>query len=199
MFTAFPTEAALPARARRRQRTIAFQVMRQSRMVGTARRAVRGWFLSGTVASARRPYLRQPAVTDALPFRLPGAWLFSAGLFLLSLCATAQPVEPAASYIRTNIIYDDPSQPKVNVVVTNATGVSCLTIEEILPSPATALAASVSGDGVYLPGQNVIRWGPYTNITSTNVSYRLTGLPGNYPVNGGSWMDGQWFFSPASQ
>ena len=40
--------------------------MRQSRMVGTARRAVRRWFLPGTVASARRPYLRQPAVTDAL-------------------------------------------------------------------------------------------------------------------------------------
>ena len=55
---------------------------------------------------------------------------------------------------------------------------------------------SVSGDGVYLPAQNVIRWGPYFNTVATNVSYRLTGLPASYPVNGGSWMDGHWYFSP---
>jgi hypothetical protein len=28
------------------------------------------------------------------------------------------------------------------------------------------------------------------------VSYRLTGPAGSYPVNGGTWMDGQWYFTP---
>ena len=88
-----------------------------------------------------------------------------------------------------------PNQPLVTCRVSRArSNVACFTIEEILPGAATA--SSVSGDGVYLPAQNVIRWGPYFNTVATNVSYRLTGLPASYPVNGGSWMDGHWYFSP---
>ena len=75
-----------------------------------------------------------------------------------------------------------------------AAGVACLTIEETLPASATP--TSISGDGVYLPAQNAIRWGPYFNTVATNVSYRLNGLPASYPVNGGAWMDGKWYFSP---
>jgi hypothetical protein len=83
---------------------------------------------------------------------------------------------------------DLPDQPLVMVTVTGTVGVACFTIEELLPSPASAV--SVSGDGVWLPSIGAIRWGPYFNTVATNVSYRLTGLTGSYPVNGGSWMDG---------
>jgi len=113
-------------------------------------------------------------------------------LFLSAFIATAQTNPPPASYVRS-VTNDLPNQPLVTVTITGASNVSCLTIEETLPSPATAV--SVSGDGVYLPAQNVIRWGPYFNTVATNVSYRLTGLPSTYPVNGGSWMDGHWNFS----
>ena len=113
--------------------------------------------------------------------------LLSAGL------ATAQTNPPPVSYVRS-YVNDVPNQPLVSVSVYGASNVSCFTIEESLPSPATAV--NVSGDGVYLPALNVIRWGPYFNTVSASVSYRLTGLPASYPVNGGSWMDGQWYFSP---
>jgi hypothetical protein len=62
--------------------------------------------------------------------------------------------------------------------------------------PAPAAAVSVRSGGVWLPSIGAIRWGPFFNTTATNVSYRVTGLPCSYPVNGGAWMDGEWFFSP---
>jgi hypothetical protein len=127
--------------------------------------------------------------TNSLPCAWRLAWLL---LFLSTFIATAQTNPPPASYIRT-VTNDVPNQPLVTVTVTGASNISCLTIEEDLPSPASAV--SISGDGVYLPAQNVIRWGPYFNTVATNVSYRLTGLPATYPVNGGSWMDGHWNFS----
>jgi len=91
-------------------------------------------------------------------------------------------------------VNDIPNQPLVTVTVSGATNVACFTIEEDLPSPATPV--SISGGGVWVPSLNAIRWGPFFNTVSNSVSYRLTGLPASYPVNGGSWMDGQWFFSP---
>jgi hypothetical protein len=107
--------------------------------------------------------------------------------------ATAQTTLPPVSYFRS-FVNDLPNEPLVTVTITGASNVSCLTIEEDVPSPASAV--SVSGDGVWLPSLGVIRWGPYFNTVATNVSYRITGLPGTYPVNGGSWMDGEWYFSP---
>jgi hypothetical protein len=117
-------------------------------------------------------------------------WLL---FFFTAAIATAQTNPPPANYIRS-YLNDVPNQPLISVAVTGASNVACFTIEEILPAPATAL--NVSGDGVYLPAQNVIRWGPYFNTVATNVSYRLTGLPASYPVGGGAWMDGHWYFSP---
>jgi hypothetical protein len=129
-------------------------------------------------------------------------WLWSAWLLLLLLAwpAAAQPVEPAATYSRTytNYVLNQPqvtaNQPQVTVAVAGAVDVYCFTIEETLPAGATAL--NVSDGGVYLPDLNVIRWGPYFDTVATTVTYQLTGLPANYPVNGGAWMDGQWLFSP---
>lgn len=114
---------------------------------------------------------------------------------LLSFRVVGQNNPPPASYLRS-YVNDIPNQPLVTVVVTGAVNVACLTIEEDVPPPATVL--QVSGDGVYLPALNAIRWGPYINTTYTNVSYRITGLPAGYPVNGGSWMDGKWYFSPGA-
>jgi hypothetical protein len=123
----------------------------------------------------------------------PRLRLASLLFLLLALPAAAQPVEPDASYTRT-FVNDIPNQPLVTVAVSNAVNVYNFTIEETLPAVATAL--DVSSGGVYLPNLNVIRWGPFLDTITTNVTYRLTGLPANYPVDGGAWMDGQWFFSP---
>jgi len=106
--------------------------------------------------------------------------------------APAQAIPPATCV--RSVTNDVPNQPLVTVAVAGATGVSCLTLEEILP--AATRPVSISADGVYLPALNAIRWGPYFKTVATNVSYRLTGLPASYPVNGGAWMDGAWYFSP---
>jgi hypothetical protein len=115
-----------------------------------------------------------------------------AAVLLFTIRAAAQTNPPQAFYLRSYLT-DIPSQPLVTVTVSGASNVSCFTIEETLPAPATAL--DVSGDGVYLPVQNVIRWGPYFNTVTTNVTYRLAGLPADYTIDGGSWMDGRWYFS----
>ena len=114
------------------------------------------------------------------------AWLAAPG-------ATAQTNPPPGSYIRS-YVNDIPNAPLISVSVTGAVGVACMSIEEDLPASASPLA--ISGDGVYLPSINAIRWGPYFDTVATNVSYRITGLPASYPVNGGAWMDGAWYFSP---
>ena len=116
---------------------------------------------------------------------------------LLLCCSTfavrAQTNPVSASCVRS-YLNDIPNQPLISVSVTGAVGVACLTIEETLPVSISPL--SISGDGVYVPALNAIRWGPYFNTVATNVSYRLPALPGSYPVSGGSWMDGRWFYTP---
>ncbi|MCW5552570.1 MAG: chitobiase/beta-hexosaminidase C-terminal domain-containing protein [Verrucomicrobiae bacterium] len=125
---------------------------------------------------------------------LPDAACLAWSLLLLSpFIATAQTDPPPVSYVRS-FINDVPDQPGVTVSVYGAAGVASFTIEERLPNPATA--RDISDGGVYLAEQNVIRWGPYSDMESVSVSYRLTGLPASYPVDGGAWMDGQWYFSP---
>ena len=121
-------------------------------------------------------------------------WCFSWLLLFFTTCiATAQTNPPPVTCVRS-FTNDVPNQPLVSVSLYGASNVTCLTYEESLPAGVSA--QNVSGDGKWLPGLNAVRWGPYTNTTSLSLSYRLAGWPGSYPVNGGSWMDGQWYFSP---
>ena len=117
------------------------------------------------------------------------------GLAMSALLASAQTNPPPGSYVRS-YVNDLPDQPLVMVTVTGAVNVACFTIEETLPGATSAL--SISGGGVWLPSVGAIRWGPFFNTLATNVSYRLTGPAGSYPVNGSAWMDGQWYFSPGT-
>jgi hypothetical protein len=116
-------------------------------------------------------------------------WLVFAG----TLTVSAQPTPPPVSYFRS-YVNDIPNEPLVTISVSGASNVSCFTIEEDLTSPAYAV--SVSSGGVWLPSIGAIRWGPFFNTVSNSVSYRLSGPTGSYPVNGGAWMDGEWYFSP---
>ncbi len=114
-------------------------------------------------------------------------------LFITTGIATAQTNPPPASYVRS-YVNDVPDQPLVTVSVFGASNVACLTIEEVLPGPTVPV--NISSGGKWVPSLNAIRWGPLFYTAATNVSYRLTGPAASYPVNGGSWMDGQWYFSP---
>lgn len=126
---------------------------------------------------------------------------FAAKCFLISAVLVLLPAPPNIAFGQTNLPYsyfrsyinDVPNKPLVNITLT-ASNVACLTIEEDLLDSTSPI--SVSGDGVWLPSLGVIHWGPYFNISVTNVSYRLTGLPGSYTINGGASMDGERFVSP---
>ena len=133
-----------------------------------------------------------PTTVSPAGRRSRGAWI---GWLVLAgaLAVSAQPTPPNVSIFRS-YVNDIPNEPLVTLAITGASNVSCFCIEEDLPGPAVAV--SVSGDGVWLPSIGAIRWGPYFNTAATNVSYRITSPAGSYPVNGGSWMDGGWYFSP---
>ena len=122
-----------------------------------------------------------------------GFWTQLFSLMLSASFAAAQTNAPSGSYIRS-YVNDLPDRPLVTVVVTDLAGVTCFTVEEALPG--TAAASDVSGDGVWLPDLHVIRWGPYFNLSGTNVSYRLSGMPASHRVSGGAWLDGQWHLAP---
>ena len=84
--------------------------------------------------------------------------------------------------------------PLISVTLNGASNVTCFTIEERLPAPVTPV--SIAGGGQWLPALGVVRWGPYTNVPSVTVSYRISGMAGSYSVGGSAWADGRWKFEP---
>ena len=136
---------------------------------------------------------RYPVGRGRFPVGLPNWRFLEVLLLLLSFAATdvviAQSNPPALFYYRS-YTPDLPSQPLVSLSVGGASNVACLVIEEQVPSLANPTA--ITGGGTWNAQQGIIRWGPYFNTVSTNVGYRLAGLPGNYPIDGRAWADGAW-------
>jgi hypothetical protein len=103
-------------------------------------------------------------------------------------------------YYRT--VTNDNGNPFPLIIVTNGViltnspfpPVTCFTIEEQLP--ASVMPFNIDSGGQWLPNLNVIRWGPFINVSNVVVSYRISGIPGSYPINGLSWADGRWQFVP---
>jgi len=171
---------------RKRQRTGALQDVNATD--GSVGASVRFWIAMVLHRfSARIPV--------AKPLGMARAMFVSLLALSCAFTVSAQSNAPPVSIFRS-VVNDIPNEPLVTVTLTGASNVSCLTVEEDLPSPASPV--SVSGDGVWLPALGVIRWGPYFNTAATNVSYRLSGLTGSYPIHGGAWMEGEWYFSPGT-
>lgn len=115
-------------------------------------------------------------------------WSIYAAASLAAVPAHAQ----LRSYSRT-VINDATGYPAVTLNLQGETGTVCMTIEEQLPP--LCVPTAISGGGTWMPDAGVIRWGPFLNVTATNVSYQLTGGPGDYPVSGGAWLDGLYFLA----
>lgn len=110
----------------------------------------------------------------------------------ISAAYIAWPDAPGVACQRT-VTNDLPSTPLVTLKVSGASNVTCFTIEERLPAVVQATNISSSG---YLTNRTV-RWGPFTNTATVTVSYRATGLPGTYTVDGSVSVDGAWTFGPS--
>jgi hypothetical protein len=104
-------------------------------------------------------------------------------------------VPPTNSYTRT-ITKDLPATPLVTVQITNAASISCYTVEERLPGPLQPV--NITGGGVWNPATGTVRWGPLSNTAPFIASYRVTGPPGSYSVDGSEWADGQWTYDPGA-
>jgi hypothetical protein len=98
---------------------------------------------------------------------------------------------PGVSYTRT-VTNDLPDLPLVTVVIAGASNVACFAIEERLP--AVIQATNITASGVWLGERGAVRWGPFTNTPEVTVSYRVTGMPGTYQVDGSASVDGEWTF-----
>ena len=140
--------------------------------------------------SAPRLRVGKPATQQTWKSALRWAAVFAT---MLAFSAPAQTNPPPVSYFRS-YVNDIPNEPLVTVSVSGASNVSCCTIEEDLPSPASAV--SVSSGGVWLPSIGAIRWGPFFNTVSNSVSYRLTGPAGSYPSTAGRGWTANGFFRP---
>ena len=110
----------------------------------------------------------------------------------ISATYIAWPDAPGVACQRT-VTNDLPSAPLVTLKVSGASNVTCFTIEERLP--AVVQATNITSGG-YLTNRTV-RWGPFTNTATVTVSYRATGLPGTYTVDGAVSVDGAWMFGPS--
>jgi len=97
-------------------------------------------------------------------------------------------------YYRTVTNDASDTLPRVAVAIVGASNVTCFTIEERLPVLATPV--EIDGGGRWLPDLSVVRWGPYTNVPTVTVGYRVSGPPGAYTVGGVGWADGRWKFEP---
>ncbi|MGD0745554.1 MAG: chitobiase/beta-hexosaminidase C-terminal domain-containing protein [Verrucomicrobiota bacterium] len=97
------------------------------------------------------------------------------------------------SYSRI-VTADLPGTPLVTVLVTTASNISCFTVEERLPGPLQAV--NITGGGAWNPDTGTVRWGPFTKAPVFSATYRVTGPPGAYPVDGSESVDGQWTFDP---
>jgi hypothetical protein len=102
------------------------------------------------------------------------------------------PDAPGVSYQRL-VTNDLPNLPLVTVQITGASNVACFSIVERLP--LVVQVTNISSNGYFTNG--AVRWEPFTNTPAVTVSYRATGLPGTYPVDGSASVDGAWTFSPS--
>jgi hypothetical protein len=105
-----------------------------------------------------------------------------------------EPRVPTGMGYYRSVINDASNALPLVSVTTGSGSESCYTIEERLP--VLVAPAEIDGGGKWLPDLSVIRWGPYTNVPTATVSYRLSGPPGAYSVGGIGWADGRWKFEP---
>jgi uncharacterized repeat protein (TIGR01451 family) len=113
----------------------------------------------------------------------------------IALALVASAVHGGTAFVARSVTNDVPSRPLVRLEVTAATETTCQAYEEFLPP--TVEATNITGGGVWLPDLRAIRWGPFINTPSVELTYRLVGPPGAYVPGGRLSADGGWAFTPA--
>ena len=115
---------------------------------------------------------------------------------MLGLAVPAWADAPSFAFTRTST-NDVPGGATVTLSISVDANTACQAIEERLPGPL-ATNGTISGDGVYLPDRNAIRWGPFLGLSSTSFQYCVSGPEGNYTPEGSVSVDGEWTFDMAA-
>ena len=165
-------------------------------LADTTPSAVIRYTLDGSLPTVSSPVYYTPLSLTNLTMVRATAFLNGTN----SASAYAYYVEPQTrtdmGYYRTVTNDNGNVQPLIGVTIAGASNVTCFTIEEQLPASVSPL--NIGSGGQWLPNLNAIRWGPYTNTSTVTVSYRISGIPGDYPINGLAWADGRWKFVPST-
>ncbi|MBN1670773.1 MAG: chitobiase/beta-hexosaminidase C-terminal domain-containing protein, partial [Kiritimatiellae bacterium] len=117
-------------------------------------------------------------------------------LVAMGLALIAAPALAAPGFVLREVTNDIPAQPLVTLTVTAALESACFAVEEYVPP--TLEAVSIDSGGVYSTADGVVRWGGFTGCFLTTLTYRVTGPPGPYTLDGMLSVDGEWAFHPAT-
>ena len=103
--------------------------------------------------------------------------------------------QPALNYSRT---VSNPAARRADATLslTRDTNAVCHIVEERWVGALTP--TNIAGGGVWPTNSQVIRWGPFFNVASQQLSYALAGGAGRYLVSGVSVADGRWSYPLAS-
>ena len=134
-------------------------------------------------------------VTDTMALRVrayvdPGQWSDTAYGYYYNAG-----VPPSFSYIRS-ATNSTAFTADFSIPITHDTNAVCHTVEECWTGSLTP--TNITGDGVWLPELQAIRWGPFVNVPTQQLAYSLVGAAGTYSVTGYAVVDGQWTFGPAA-
>lgn len=107
----------------------------------------------------------------------------------------ARAAQPALNYSRT---VSNPAARRADAAlsITRDTNAVCHIVEERWGGALTP--TNIASGGVWPTNSRVIRWGPFFNVASQQLSYALSGGAGRYLVSGVSVADGRWTYPLAS-
>ena len=83
---------------------------------------------------------------------------------------------------------DSTMSPMVTLSATPGVGTTCIAVTEWLPAGVGAI--NVSAGGSYVASNNAVLWGPFFGGTVPELSYRIVGPSGIYPVRATWSVDG---------
>ena len=114
---------------------------------------------------------------------------YKSGMIESPLAVSLYP-EPAIEHIKLSrsIISADSCFPSITINIEPIIFTKAIAIEEIIPTGL--LPSNISSNGVWDENTHTIRWGLFLSNDSIQLHYNLTGVAGNFFLNGNASFDG---------
>jgi hypothetical protein len=151
--------------------------------------AVITYTLDGSMPAAQSAIYTNPLAmagnTTIIARAFLSGWTPSAAAVAYFGARTPPPDLQLTRTVNTN----DPFSPVVTLLASPGASARCCIVQEFLPPDLNVF--NVSAGGVFVPGDGVVKWGPFlASNTPITLSYQAAGLPGVYPVHASWSVDG---------